>query len=59
LLIVRLLSAPSVTDDGLVTAKWTPARHQMQRDHGHPGSVLSSVSGSAIKRIKAGVKARR
>jgi len=57
MLIVRLLSAPSVTKDGLVSAKWTPPRQPIQRDQGHPGSVLSSVSGSAIKRIKAGVKA--
>jgi hypothetical protein len=59
LLIVRLFPSPSVTDDGLVAAEWTPARQQMQRDQHYPGSVLSSVSESAIKRIKAGVKARR
>jgi hypothetical protein len=59
LLIVRLFFASSVTDDGLVAAKWTPTRQQMQRDQRYPGSVLSSVSESAIKRIKAGVKARR
>jgi hypothetical protein len=57
LLIVRLLSALSVPDDGLVAAKGTPARQPTQRDHGHPGTVLSSSSGSAIKRIMAGVKA--
>jgi hypothetical protein len=57
MLIVRLFFAPSVTDDGFVTAKWAPARQQTQRNQRHPGSVLSSVSGSAIKRIKAGVKA--
>jgi hypothetical protein len=57
MLIVRLLSAQSVTNDGLVAAKWTPARQQTQRNQRHRESVLSSVAGSAIKRIKAGVKA--
>jgi hypothetical protein len=57
-LVVRLLAPSAVTDDGLVAAHWTPSRQQLQRDCGHPGSVLFSDSGSAIKRIKAGVKAR-
>lgn len=46
-----------MTDDCLVAAYRTPPWQQKQRDHGYPGSVLSSASGSAIKRIKAGVKA--
>ena len=55
ILIVCLFSSDSMTDDGLVVAKRTPPRQKTQRDY--PGSVLSSVSGSAIKKIKAGVKA--
>jgi hypothetical protein len=57
LLIMCLFSALSMTDEGLLTAKWTLAGQKMQRERGHPGSVLSFASGSAIKRIKAGVKA--
>ena len=58
-LIVRLLEPPSVTDDRPIAAQRASPRQQRKRDLGHPGSVLSSVSGSAIKRITAGVKARR
>lgn len=47
-----------MTDDGEVAAHRTPARQQSQREDGHPGSILFSFSGSAIKRIKAGVKPR-
>jgi hypothetical protein len=57
-LIVRLFEPPAVTDDGEVAAHRTPARQQSQREDGHPGSILFSFSGSAIKRIKAGVKPR-
>jgi hypothetical protein len=57
-LIVSLFAPHAVTDDRLIAAYRTLSRQQMQRDRGHPGSVLSSASGSAIKRIKAGVKAR-
>jgi hypothetical protein len=57
LLIVRLFSATPVADDGFVATKRTLAWQQIQRDSGHPGSVLSFVPRSAIKRIKAGVKA--
>jgi hypothetical protein len=47
-----------MAEDGLVAANGTASRQQAQRKRGHPGSDLSSPSGSAIKRIKAGVKAR-
>jgi hypothetical protein len=57
-LIVRLFEPPAVADDGKVAAHRTPARQQLQREDGHPGSTLFSFSGSAIKRIKAGVKPR-
>jgi hypothetical protein len=46
-----------MTDDRVVAANRTSPRQKVQRDH--PGSMLSFVSGSAIKRITAGVKARR
>lgn len=46
-----------VAHDRAVTTKRTLPREKVQRDH--PGSNLSSASGSAIKRITAGVKARR
>jgi hypothetical protein len=46
-----------VTDDRRVLTRRTPSRQQFQRDY--PGSVLPSASGSAIKRITAGVKASR
>ena len=42
-------------DDREVPANWTPPWQVVQWDH--PGSVLSFASGSAIKRITAGVKA--
>jgi hypothetical protein len=51
--------ALSVTDDGQLAAKRTEPREQFQRDLGHPGSVLLSVSGSATKRTTAAVKADR
>jgi hypothetical protein len=53
--IVALPSAPSMANDRVVVAKWTTPRQAFQRNH--PGSMLSSASGSAIKRITAGVKA--
>jgi len=55
--IVALTEPPSVADDGVAIANRTSPRQQAQRDH--PGSMLSLDSGSAIKRITAGVKARR
>jgi hypothetical protein len=57
LLIVGLTKSPSVADDRIASADWTSPRQQIQGDH--PGSMLSFASGSAIKRITAGVKARR
>jgi hypothetical protein len=56
-IIVALTESPAVPDDSVVTAKRTSPRQQVQRDH--PGSALSFASGNAIKRITAGVKARR
>jgi hypothetical protein len=53
--IVALAPAPSMADDRVVVANWTTPWQAFQRNH--PGSTLSSVSGSAIKRITAGVKA--
>jgi len=58
-LVVSLFQPSSVTNDGLPTAKRTGPGEKFDRDLGHPGSVLFSVSGSAIKRITAGVKAGR
>jgi hypothetical protein len=46
-----------VADDSLVATQRTPSREPLQRERRHPGSVLSSASDSAIKRITAGVKA--
>jgi hypothetical protein len=54
--IVGKAEPPSMTDDRAAKADRTLPRHQVQRDH--PGSMLSFASGSAIKRITAGVKAR-
>jgi anti-sigma factor RsiW len=53
--IVALASTPSMADDRVVVANWTTPRQAVQRNH--PGWMLSSASGSAIKRITAGVKA--
>jgi hypothetical protein len=44
-----------VAHDRALSANRTSPREKGQRDH--PGSALSSTSGSAIKRITAGVKA--
>ncbi|MEI7903394.1 MAG: hypothetical protein WCK89_24405, partial [bacterium] len=55
--VVALPESASVADDRVVSANWTSARQEVQWDH--PGSMLSFASGSAIKRITAGVKARR
>jgi hypothetical protein len=54
--IVGLTKPLSLADDRLVSANRTAPRQAIQRDY--PGSVLSFASGSAIKRITAGVKAR-
>ena len=53
--IVGLAEPPSMADDRVVVANRTSPREEFQGDH--PGSMLSFVSGSAIKRITAGVKA--
>jgi len=55
--IVSLPESPAVSDDGLRTTHGTATRQQAQWDH--PGPLLSFFSGSAIKRITAGVKVRR
>ena len=55
--VVGLAEPPSVADDRVVAADRTSPRQEIQRDH--PGSMLSFASGSAIKIITAGVKARR
>jgi hypothetical protein len=44
-----------MTDDRVVAANRTPPREEAQRNY--PGSILSFASGSAIKRITAGVRA--
>jgi hypothetical protein len=56
-IVVGLAGAQSMADDRMIEANRTPPRQAFQGDH--PGSLLSFVSGSAIKRITAGVKARR
>ena len=57
LVVVRLPEPPPVANDGAIAAQRAQPWQQMQRNY--PGSMLSLVSGSAIKRITAGVKARR
>jgi hypothetical protein len=57
LVVVGLAESPSMADDRVVPADRTLPRQHAQWDH--PGSTLSFASGSAIKRITAGVKARR
>jgi hypothetical protein len=54
---VGLTEPPSLADDRMVVANRTSPRQEVRRDH--PGSMLSFASGSAIKIITAGVKARR
>jgi hypothetical protein len=57
LVVMGLAGSPAVANDRIVVAERAQPRQEMQRHY--PGSMLSSVSGSAIKRITAGVKARR
>jgi hypothetical protein len=57
LVIVSWTEPSSMADDRVVPANRTSPRQEIQWDH--PGSMLSFVSGSAIKRITAGVKALR
>jgi hypothetical protein len=47
--IMALTQSPSVANDRVLTANRTLPGQKAQRDH--PGSALSSTSGSAIKRI--------
>ena len=55
LIVVVLTQSPPVANDRVITANRASPREKVQRDH--PGSALSSASGSAIKRITAGVRA--
>ena len=55
LVIVSMAAPSSVANDRVIPANGTSPRQEVQRNH--PGSVLSSAFGSAIKRITAGVKA--
>jgi len=57
LVVVGLAKPPAVSNDRVAQAERAQPRQEMQRHY--PGSMLSLVSGSAIKRITAGVKARR
>jgi len=57
LVVVSETRPPPMTHDGVIPAQRTAPRQEAQGHH--PGSLLSLVSGSAIKRITAGVKARR
>ena len=55
--IVGMAEPLSMADDRVILANRTLPWQEIQRDH--PGSMLSLDSGSAIKRITAGAKARR
>jgi hypothetical protein len=57
LVVMGLAESPSMADDRVAPTNWALPRQEIQGDH--PGSMLSFASGSAIKRITAGVKARR
>ncbi len=59
-IVARVVCLPAplaMANDGIVATQRAPPREQLHRERRHPGSVLSSASGSAIKRITAGVKA--
>jgi hypothetical protein len=56
-IVVTLTQTQSMADNSVVTTDGASPRKEFQRDH--PGSMLSFVSGNAIKIIRAGVKARR
>jgi hypothetical protein len=49
--VVCLLTALAVADDRSISAQRAPAGQLGQWKRGYPGSMLSSASGSAIKRI--------
>jgi hypothetical protein len=53
--VVGETKSPSVTHNGVIPAQRAAPWQEVQRDY--PGSMLSFVSGSEIKRITAGVKA--
>ena len=55
LIVVGLAEPPAVANDRVVLTERAQPRQEMQRYY--PGSMLSLSSGSAIKRITAGVKA--
>jgi hypothetical protein len=57
LVVVSLPESAAMADDGVAATHRAVTRQQAQRNY--PGSELSFASGSAIKRITAGVKARR
>jgi hypothetical protein len=57
LVVVSMAEPSSVANDRVDPADRTLPREEVQWDY--PGTLLSFVSGSAIKRITAGVKARR
>jgi len=60
--IMGLFAPLAVADDGMLATFRTVSRKQCQGESLHPGSPGSDLScdaGSAIKRITAGVKARR
>jgi hypothetical protein len=59
LLVVRRLATLPVADDRGFSTRRTPTWHLPQADPSYPGTVLSSGGGNEIKRITAGVKARR
>lgn len=50
--VVDMAEPPAVASDRVVPAERAQPRQEMQRHY--PGSMLSLVSGSAIKRITAG-----
>jgi hypothetical protein len=56
---MSLLAPASMADDCVLATDGTSAWQLRQADLSYPGSALSSVGGSAIKRITAGVKACR
>ena len=57
--VMGLFPPPAVARDRILAAPRAASWQKRQRKCRHPGSDLSSGSGSAIKRITAGVKARR
>jgi hypothetical protein len=56
-LIVRLLTSLAMADDAVISAQRAEARQPCQRERSYPGSILPSVSGSAINKITAIMKA--